>query len=228
MRYMRSGSSFGGGLSGKAKTILIIVIVAVLLIGSAITAVVLVNKHKKDTTIERIYVTVNPTKINYYVGERADYSGLKIDLVMQSGKLVTVEYNEQTKSEFSFSGFNSSAVAERLAVTVYYAGFNTSFSITVQEEPKPAPVLQSITLESLPKTEYLLGDRLSTTGGVILRHYSDGSALRIALINGYVSGFRAAMDAGVGEYTLTVSYEEEGVIEQTTYTITISAPNEGE
>lgn len=228
MRYMRSGSSFGGGLSGKAKTIIIIAVVAVLLIVSAITAVVLVNKHKKDTTVERIYVTVNPTKINYYVGERADYSGLKIDLVMQSGKLVTVEYNEQTKSEFSFSGFNSSAVAERLAVTVYYAGFNTSFSITVQEEPKPTPELSSITIQTMPKTEYLKGEWLDTNGGVLLRHYTDGSTSPIALINNYVYGWSDAYYGEPGEYVLTVKYIENGTLVQTTYTITISAPNEGE
>ena len=65
-----------------------------------------------------------------------------------------------------------------------------------------------------------MGERLDTTGGVILRKYDDGSMAKVNLVNGYVSGFSAIN--GPGEYELTVKYKENGITVKTTYTITVT------
>ena len=84
---------------------------------------------------------------------------------------------------------------------------------------EPAPVLKQIRLETLPKTEYTLGERLDTSGGVLLCEYTDGSARRINLTSSMVSGFDKVKSPGT--YTLTVRYEEKGVVATTTYAIRV-------
>ena len=72
----------------------------------------------------------------------------------------------------------------------------------------------------MPKTEYVLGEWLDTTGGVIKLEYSDGSVKRVNLMNSNVYGFANVTQAG--EYTLTVKYAERGVLCETTYKITVT------
>lgn len=80
-------------------------------------------------------------------------------------------------------------------------------------------MLQSIYLETLPKTEYKVGESLDTTGGVLVRKYKDGSSAKISLINSYVYGFNTSTP---GTYTLTVIYIENGLQAQTSYEIVVS------
>lgn len=78
-----------------------------------------------------------------------------------------------------------------------------------------------IELESLPKTEYELGGgRLDTTGGVILRRYTNGTIKRVNLTNQDVSGWEKVN--GVGTYTYVVTYTENGITCRTTYDITVT------
>ena len=84
---------------------------------------------------------------------------------------------------------------------------------------QPPRVLVGIRLESLPKTEYLPGESLDTNGGVLLCEYSDGTVARINLTSSAVSGFENVKAPGT--YTLTVRYTDNGMLAQTTYTITV-------
>ena len=75
-------------------------------------------------------------------------------------------------------------------------------------------------METLPKTEYKLGDRFDAKGGVIRCYYSDGSSFLVSLVSSYVSGYRTIDAPGV--YDLTVRYEKDGDEAFTTYTITVT------
>jgi hypothetical protein len=84
-------------------------------------------------------------------------------------------------------------------------------------------LLCDIELTTLPKTEYKLGEWLDTTGGVLLRKYTDGSEYYINLVNGYVSGFGPIRDEQkTGKFTLVVVYRENGITCRTFYEITVT------
>jgi len=117
------------------------------------------------------------------------------------------------------TGFDSSK-AGFCRVQVEYEGVVSEFSVEIKEPPRPTPALKSITLEKLPKTEYKLGEGLDTTGGVILCEYVDGSVFRVNLTNHSVYGYGNISVPGT--YELTVKYLENGVIAETTYTITVT------
>lgn len=80
-------------------------------------------------------------------------------------------------------------------------------------------VLCDIELEKLPKTEYVLGEPLDITGGVILSHYTDGSVYRTNLTNRAVWGFDPN---SVGTHKLIVQVTEGGITCRTFYDITVT------
>lgn len=86
-------------------------------------------------------------------------------------------------------------------------------------------VLCDIEMEKLPKTEYVLGESLDTTGGVILGHYTDGSVFRWNLTNHAVYGFGSITAAGT--YKLIVQATEGGITCRTSYQITMAGNGEG-
>ena len=205
------------------KSTIITIIVAILLLAVIATVVTLVIvNNRNNNAVKNIYISSWPEKLQYYVGEDADYTGLVIGVLKHNGTSEYVTYSEETKSLFTITGFDSSKPAEDKALTIAYGEYTCNMYITVKEVPKPAPILVAITLSSLPKTEYKVGDYLSTDGGMILKEYSDGTFERTILINSYVSGWEEARDAGPGTYTLTVKYKEGGTVKKTTYDITIT------
>lgn len=172
------------------------------------------TRQTKNDLIDRITVSKEPAKTQYYIGESEKFEDIIIEVVMKNGKS-----NFINGSDCNFEGFDSSKTAERQIITVTYNGFSCTFSISIIDYPKAEPVLQSIYLETLPKTQYKIGETLDTTGGVIVREYKDGSSARINLVNSYVYGFTSDE---VGTYTLTVIYIENGLMAETTYEIIVS------
>lgn len=89
-------------------------------------------------------------------------------------------------------------------------------------------VLCDIELETLPKTEYKVGEWLDTTGGVILRHYTNGTTYRISLVNSDIHCFVIDSAAGTyvtqqpGVYKLVVEDTKNGITCRTTYDITVT------
>lgn len=95
----------------------------------------------------------------------------------------------------------------------------------------PAPedaFLSKITLETLPKTQYVEGEQFEVTNGIIKIEYSDGVTNSINLESSHVSGWIEAFRSGAGTYTLTVKYTEGVYSAETTYQITIVAAPEDE
>jgi hypothetical protein len=176
------------------------------------------DNKEEDNTIKEIKVTRYPDKVSYYCGEWFDKTGLTVYQLTNGGAFTKVDIDKCT-----VTGFDSSAPTEQQILTVTYEGFTATFPVTIKEAPKPVPSLVSVVLETMPKTEYKVGENLNTEGGVMLCTYSDGTTQKIDLKPKHVSGFVAAMESGVaGEYELEVKYSENGVRVKTTYKITIS------
>ena len=197
------------------KTIIIIAIVAVV-VALVATALIIfeVGRINQGKLINRIIVNTYPER-EYYVGESANFSDLKIEVLLNNGDTYFVD-----ASECTITGFDSSVPVAEQRISVEYGGLFCAFYVVINEIPKPIPKLTAISLESMPKTEYVLGEWLDTTGGVIKLEYSDGSVKRVNLMNSNVYGFANVTQAG--EYTLTVKYAERGVLCETTYKITVT------
>ena len=195
---------------------LIVAVVLVLVVASLIITKIVSNNKVVGQEIEQIYVSANPQKTDYLIGEEADYAGLKIEAIRKNGEKFIVSTNK-----CQITGFSTSKVGVQ-TITVIYEGYTTAFYINVKEPPRVTPDLVNITLDSMPKTEYKVGEWLDTSTGVILCEYADGSTHRVALINGYVYGWENVDGHGPGTYTLTVRYKENGVLVETTYEITVT------
>ena len=196
------------------KVILGIVLGIVVVAAVIVLTVVLPAVEERGQQINSIVVSAMPEKTVYLIGEEVDYDGLRVRVTRNNGETFTVR-----ASKCEITGFDSKEAGYK-TITVDYEGHSVTFSISVEEPPKPTPVLMRISLETLPKTEYKLGEWLDTTGGVLLCKYADGSELYLDLVNNYVFGF-ADIDKP-GKYTLTVKYIENGIIAETTYDITVT------
>ena len=179
-----------------------------------VLTVVLPAVKEHGEQIKNIIVSSTPDKTVYLVGEEVDYDGLRVLVTRNNGETFTVR-----AGKCEITGFDSKEAGTK-TITVDYQGFTTTFSISIEEPPKPTPVLMSISMETLPKTQYTADEWLDTTGGVILCKYADGSEYRLTLVNSYIFGWEDV--TGPGEYTLTVKYIENGILAETTYDITVT------
>ena len=216
-----SKRSSSNGSKKPVNRKLIIAIAAIAIVLAVVIIAVLVNTIKDSKEITQIFISSTPNKTVYYVGEKANYEGLSVTVVYKNGKTASIPYYECT-----ITGFDTTASSENQTVTVRYQGYEADFYIIVKDIPKPTPVLVRIYLEELPKTEYKADEWLDTNGGIIIREYKDGSTRYLTLVNSYIYGWEAALEAfeaGVeGPYTLTVKYKENGILAETTYDITIT------
>ena len=221
-KFKYKGYKAPGSMSTKKRVLIIIaIILAVLVVAAAVVAIVLTvnenNQKKLNEEITNIQIVNVPHKNLYYVDEAFDATGLRVFANMKGGAFVEVNVDDCT-----ITGFDSSVAAKAQKITVTYKGFTAAFDIAIKEEEPTIPMLESIIMETLPKTEYKKGEGLYTKGGVILCTYTDGTTKKVDLINEYIYGFRVAYLGGPGEYDITVKYTEDGIQAETTYKITIS------
>ena len=204
------------GILGKVDPKLILggVLVLIAVITVVMFTVVIPTVEEHGQQIKSILVSNAPKKNVYLIGEEANYDGLRVLVTRNNGETFTVR-----AAKCNITGFDSSK-AGFIRVQVEYEGAVSDFSVEIKEPPRLTPTLKSITMEKLPKTEYKLGEGLDTTGGVILCEYVDGSVFRVNLTNHAVHGYRSISSPGT--YELTVKYMENGVIAETTYTITVT------
>ena len=196
----------------RMAIIIIATVVLVIAVAIVLCATILDDLNKK---MEDIAISSMPSKTIYYVGEEIDLSGLQIDAVYSNGDHFAISLANCT-----ITGFDSSKPVDTQKITVRYQRYQVTFNIIIREEPKPQPVLAGIRLETLPKTEYKVGEWLDTSGGVIVCEYQNGSTYRISLENSNIYGWENVN--GPGTYTLTVKYAEGGILKETTYTITVT------
>jgi hypothetical protein len=102
-----------------------------------------------------------------------------------------------------------------MADTTIEGDGETSISLTTT-----VPELSSITVTPPTKTQYNVGEELTTTGMAVTASYADGSTKDVTSA-AILSGFDSST---AGEVTVTVSYTEDGVTKTATFTATIVEP----
>ena len=198
----------------KKKIAFLLVIIIPSLIVLSVCGVFLGGYLFSLETVDHLIVSKLPSKTIYYVGEVEDFVGLEIQIVKRNGSSFYI-----TDAECTFKGFDSSVPKEELEIIAYYKEYSTTFFVQVLEAPKVDPILKSIEVTTLPKTEYKIGESLNTDGGVITRYYDDGSIKTLNLMNKYIYGFDSST---IGTYSLEVRIIEKGILASTTYEITVS------
>ena len=159
----------------------------------------------QDVTLSGIAVASKPSKVNYFVGDTLDTTGLKL----------TATYNNGTTQTIT-SGFTCTPTALSTAgaqtITVNYGGKTATFTVNVQDV-----TLSGIAIASNPtKTSYYVGDTLDTTGLKLTATYSNGTTQTIT------SGFTCTPTAlsTAGAQTVTVNYGGKTA----TFTVSVELP----
>ena len=190
---------------------LILVIVAIV----AVVFAILPNGEVGEYGIKNIQILSQPEKTEYYVGDEPTYSGLKVLVTFNNASTMILGPND-----CEITGFDSSEPASDQQITVKYQGFSTAFTIVIKERVEvPTGMYNGLSFKTLPKTEYKVGEWLDCTGGVLLRHYDDGTTIELELEDKYVYGFKTLEP---GTYTVSVKYVEQGYLASTTFTITVT------
>ena len=163
---------------------------------------IIIETEEPTPKLERIEVTKEPTKTEYFVGDRLDLTDMEVTAYYSDGS--SKEVSGYTTDPAHDEELNVAGTQE---VTVIYSEDDItktdSFSIIVN------PItLESIKVTKEPtKTEYFVGDRLDLTSMEVTAYYSDGSSKE-------VSGYTTDPVDGtklndVGKQNVTVSYEGE-------------------
>lgn len=98
-------------------------------------------------------------------------------------------------------------------------------SVTVKAvSPESMRLLSDIEIETLPKTEYTLGDVFDADGGVVVVRFTDGDYFRTTFDGVSVSG--TGKLNRVGTHTIVVKYEENGITCRTSYDVTVTGDGE--
>lgn len=82
-----------------------------------------------------------------------------------------------------------------------------------------AATVQSISVTTMPKSEYVVGDQLDLSGGELTATYSDNTTKKISLTDPSVTVQKPNMNT-VGQKNVSVTYESKS----TTFKITVSEP----
>lgn len=115
-----------------------------------------------EGTVTGISIISTSTR-NYYVGEELDAEGIIIE--------VTVEEREQpyricgVDPDVVISGFDSSAPAELVTITVAFRDFTTTYDITVREKPENIEdIITRLNIASYPQLSYYVGQNFNPEG----------------------------------------------------------------
>lgn len=168
-------------------------------------------------TITSIEIETLPTKLSYYTSEKKlDLSGLSLKVTYSNGVSKTVS---ETKT-ISADNYNLS-VSGLQDVTIEYQGFTDTFEIEV------LPVtLTSVTIKTLPKTQFYIPDQFTASGLALTLNYVDGSTRDVykdfsITVDGYDEGIMPTFLVK-GTKRIIVAYEEGGIKRSTSYDINIA------
>ena len=154
------------------------------------TATFDVEVKEKPVNLTSITIVKKPDKLNYFVGEEFDPSGLVVAAVYDNNATKAV-------TAYTLSGFESTVGTK--TITVEYEGFTATFDVVVKE--KPVQLLSINVIKQPDKTVYELGEKLDIKGMILLGVYSNGT---VKTIEDYTV---SELTNNVGEQTVTVSYE---------------------
>lgn len=175
------------------------------------------QNNENEYPVVKMYISGIPMTRTYSVGSSPDYSGLQIAIDRGAGGTKYVAY-EDFPSDVKITGFDSTAAIDKQVITVEYQGFTDTFTVKIENLQRD-PVLVSIEIGTLPKTEFTVGKPISFKNGTIICTYDDGSVKEIGIKIEYV---QELPDNNIpGEYTIRVVYGEKGVYKETSYNIII-------
>jgi len=212
--------------SKNNNTVIIIAIVAVVVVALIVAGVLLAptiigHFNKPDPSIA---VSVSPKNV-YFVGEKFDPTGLKIQVLM--GDPDSSYFVSYPNSELKISGFDSSVANESLPLTITYKGMTTTLNVTIKDYPPKNPVLVDMKLSDnfyahpFSYTVWNKNGPYKRANVNIVLIYDDGSEKEIPLTAEYCSNVdRNLTSAGTTEFTL--HYTEGGVRLEKTITVTIT------
>ncbi|MEE0873512.1 MAG: bacterial Ig-like domain-containing protein [Ruminococcus sp.] len=155
-----------------------------------LTATFDVEVKEKPVSLVSIVIVNKPDKLEYYVDEEFDSTGLVVNAV----------YDNETEKEvtdYTLSGFESTVGVK--TITVNYNDLTTTFDVEVKEQP--VKLLSINVIKQPDKTVYKLGEKFDTKGMMLLGVYSNGT---VKTIEDYSV---SELTNDVGEQTVTVSYE---------------------
>lgn len=180
------------------------------------------DESKMPTQILEFHVAAPPTETVYYVGEEINYDGLFFYFRNSDDRSEHIYYSD-SPGDFTITGFDSSAPAEKQIITVECKGFTDTFTVTILEIPVVPPTLVRIYLDenNMPQTTYTLEDAFVFKGAKFMAEYSDGTVEIIKLTMGHLEGFGDI--ESLGEHEILVRYfDDRGGYAETSFTVTIT------
>ncbi len=156
-----------------------------------------------ESNIKALVIKSLPSRLNYFLGEKLDTSGMRLNVTRANGEIVTIG----TGFTVSPSIFTDRGTQE---VTITYGDKTVSFNVQVE-----GAVVNNIAIASMPeKTSYFVGESLITDGLAVKEVYTDGTTKRIT------SGFTVSPTvlSSEGKQKITVRYN--GM--KTTFSVSVS------
>jgi len=132
-----------------------------------------------ESPVVLLQVSKKPDKLLYTVGEKVDLTGLVLTVTRENSQTFQAVWPDAAitwEADLSKAGEN--------VLTVSYGGKRAEIVLTVTD-----PVPESVSVLHQPaRTEYRVGEKLDTTGLVLLAAYPSGAAERIT------DGYRTEYD----------------------------------
>ena len=179
-----------------------------------------ITVNEKQIILEEIYIEQSPTKVTYKEGENFDKTGMKIVARYSDGSTKEITNYEILDCENLKEGTTSITIRyEENGITK-----EVTQNITVSKEIVEQVTLSEIYIENEPtKTTYEEGEDFDKTGMKVFAKYSDGSTKEITEYQ--IIGGESLKE---GTASITIRYEENGVIRSTTQEIVVNKKEEPE
>ena len=154
-----------------------------------------------------IAVTTQPTKTTYYIGEAFDPAGMVVTATFED------DTTENVTEDCTFSPDTMAEGTQSVTVTYQRAGIQKTATVAVAVR-----TLDHIAVTTAPtKTAYNYGETFNPAGMVVTAYYTDDTS---RAVTGYTYSPTGAL--AMNNTTITISYSEGSVTEQTTQAITVS------
>ena len=175
--------------------------------------------------ISKMEIT-NPTDVSFYYGDTFTFDGGSIKAYYASNptKAIVIPMTEtmirqvdgsavEMKPDGSLFDLSTQKYKENLEISVTRGGITktSNYSIDIIN------TLKSIQIQGTPKTEYNINEPIQT-GLSILVTRQTGEIEAIDVENDMISGFNTTTE---GEKEVTITYTENGITKQTSYSITV-------
>lgn len=186
-------------------------------------------EYEKVKDIKDIRLKGELNKDTYYLGEKIDLSGVTLIAKFDDGIDRKIPLDNIKESDiylkllippFEMISYSEVTIPATYILALKFGSFYATGDAYVTIEQKPIS-LESISIKSMPKTEYIQGEPLDITGLVVEGTYSDGTKKVIDNNSLNLTGFETNK---LGQQTITIKFNNK----TTTYIITVKEDEESE